>query len=71
MHWTPGCVLMYPVHHTMWELMTWQLNGQKSVAWRDGSVIKSTDCSCRGPGFSSQQPQVQFQANAHMHKKDL
>jgi hypothetical protein len=23
--------------------------------WRDGSVVKSTDCSPRGPEFSSQQ----------------
>jgi hypothetical protein len=24
--------------------------------WRDGSVVKSTDCSFRGPKFNSQQP---------------
>jgi hypothetical protein len=24
--------------------------------WRDGSAIKSTGCSCRGPEFSSQHP---------------
>jgi hypothetical protein len=24
--------------------------------WRDGSVVKSTDCSSRGPDFNSQQP---------------
>ena len=24
--------------------------------WRDGSVVKSTGCSCRGPEFSSQHP---------------
>jgi hypothetical protein len=24
--------------------------------WRDGSVVKSTDCSSRGPEFDSQQP---------------
>jgi hypothetical protein len=24
--------------------------------WRDGSVVKSTDCSSRGSEFSSQQP---------------
>jgi hypothetical protein len=24
--------------------------------WRDGSVVESTDCSARGPEFSSQQP---------------
>jgi hypothetical protein len=25
--------------------------------WRDGSVVKSTDCSSRGPESNSQQPQ--------------
>jgi hypothetical protein len=25
-------------------------------AWRDGSVVKSTDCSSGGPEFNSQQP---------------
>jgi hypothetical protein len=24
--------------------------------WRDGSVVKSTDCSSRGPEFNPQQP---------------
>ena len=24
--------------------------------WRDGSVVKSTDCPSRGPGFNSQHP---------------
>jgi hypothetical protein len=24
--------------------------------WRDGSVVKSTDCSFKGPEFKSQQP---------------
>jgi hypothetical protein len=24
--------------------------------WRDGSMVKSTDCSFRGPEFNSQQP---------------
>jgi hypothetical protein len=26
--------------------------------WRDGSVVKNTDCSSRGPEFNSQQPQA-------------
>jgi hypothetical protein len=26
------------------------------MGWRDGSVVKSTDCSSRGPEFNSQQP---------------
>jgi hypothetical protein len=25
-------------------------------SWRDGSVVKSTDCSSRGPEFKSRQP---------------
>ncbi|EDL33708.1 mCG148147 [Mus musculus] len=29
---------------------------ENNVGWRDGSVVKSTDCSCRGPEFNSQQP---------------
>jgi hypothetical protein len=27
-----------------------------SGGWRDGSVVKSTDCSSRGPELNSQQP---------------
>ena len=26
------------------------------AGWRDGSVVKSTDCSSKGPEFNSQQP---------------
>jgi hypothetical protein len=26
------------------------------IGWRNGSVVKSTDCSSRGPKFNSQQP---------------
>jgi hypothetical protein len=29
---------------------------QKTRGWRDGSVVKSTDCSSEGPEFKSQQP---------------
>jgi hypothetical protein len=28
------------------------------TGWRDGSVVKSTGCSPRGPEFNSQQPSV-------------
>jgi hypothetical protein len=28
----------------------------KPGGWRDGSVVKSTDCSSKGPVFKSQQP---------------
>jgi hypothetical protein len=27
-----------------------------SLGWRDGSAVKSTDCSSGGPKFKSQQP---------------
>jgi hypothetical protein len=26
------------------------------LGWRDGSAVKSTDCSSKGPEFNSQQP---------------
>jgi hypothetical protein len=29
---------------------------KKKSGWRDGSVVKSTDCSSEGPEFKSQQP---------------
>jgi hypothetical protein len=29
---------------------------QKHGSWRDGSAVKSTICSSRGPEFNSQQP---------------
>jgi hypothetical protein len=29
-----------------------------NTGWRDGSLIKSTDCSSRGPEFNSQQSHV-------------
>jgi len=28
-----------------------------AAGWRDGSAVKSTDCSSKGPEFNSQQPQ--------------
>jgi hypothetical protein len=28
----------------------------QSGGWRDGSAVKSTDCSSEGPEFKSQQP---------------
>jgi hypothetical protein len=30
--------------------------GRERRGWRDGSAVKSTDCSSRGPEFKSQQP---------------
>ena len=29
---------------------------EQAEGWRDGSVVKSTDCSSEGPEFKSQQP---------------
>jgi len=31
--------------------------------WRDGSAVKSTDCSSRGPEFNSQQPHGGLQSS--------
>jgi len=31
-------------------------NEMKQGSWTDGSVVKSTDCSSRGPEFNSHQP---------------
>ena len=33
---------------------------QKSLGWRDGSLVESTNCSSRGPEFKSQQPRGGF-----------
>ena len=32
----------------------WQLKSLGDGGWRDGSVVKSTDCSSEGPEFKSQ-----------------
>jgi hypothetical protein len=29
---------------------------EEDWSWRDGSAVKNTDCSSRGPEFNSQQP---------------
>jgi len=46
-----------------WKWRSWGVengwNGKMkriSLGWRDGSVVKSTNCSSRGPEFKSQQP---------------
>jgi hypothetical protein len=33
-----------------------RIKKDRDRGWRDGSVVKSTDCSSRGPEFKSQQP---------------
>jgi len=41
----------------LWLLLVEMFRIRKSVEdWRDGSVVKGTDCSSRGPEFKSQQP---------------
>ena len=32
------------------------MRANKNKDWRDGLVVKSTDCPFRGPEFNSQQP---------------
>ena len=40
---------LYPLSHLPW--LKTKLGG-----WRDGSAVKSIDCSSKGPEFKSQQP---------------
>jgi hypothetical protein len=35
--------------------------------WRDGSVMKSTGCSSRGPGFNSQHAHAHTHTHTHTH----
>jgi hypothetical protein len=39
--------------------------------WRDGSVVKSTDCSSKGPEFSSQQSYGGSQPSVTMHSSGV
>jgi hypothetical protein len=41
------------IHNTFFKV---KKNGKEKEGWRDGSAVKSTDCSSRGPEFNSQQP---------------
>jgi len=34
-----------------------------NMGWRDGSAVKSTDCSSRGPEFKSQKPHGSSQSS--------
>jgi hypothetical protein len=54
---------MWPVYTKHWVCQVWWCKliipyAQEAEAggWRDGSAVKSTDCSFRGPKFKSQQP---------------
>jgi hypothetical protein len=61
---------MMAYNHLQWDLMPSSgvsdtpvysyntINNLKNTirGWRDGSVVKSTDCSAKGPEFKSQQP---------------
>ena len=38
------------------------------LGWRDGSAVKSTDCSFRGPEFNSQQSHVGSQPSVMAYK---
>jgi hypothetical protein len=53
--WVPG----QPGLHRQtlsWKTKKQTNNNNKNMGWRDGSVVKSTDCSSRGPVFNFQQP---------------
>jgi hypothetical protein len=38
------------------ETLTLKKKKKLRLGWRDGSAVKSTDCSSEGPEFNSQQP---------------
>jgi hypothetical protein len=42
--------------HSPWEAETGNIARTCLKGWRDGSVVKSNDCSSRGPIFKSQPP---------------
>jgi hypothetical protein len=44
---------------------------EKVQGWRDHSEVKSTDCSSRGPEFSSQQPHGGSQSPIILDAGDL
>jgi hypothetical protein len=50
---------MMMTHHSLWASSTFQseqrLLKDDIRGWRDGSAVKSTDCSSEGPEFNSQQ----------------
>jgi hypothetical protein len=48
---TKSCTALYMIKYAI------------SVAWKDGSVVKNTDCSSRGPEFDSQQAHVGSQTS--------
>jgi hypothetical protein len=37
------------------ETVLFSVKKYKNLGWRDGSAVKSTDCSSEGPEFKSQQ----------------
>jgi len=42
-------------------LLVWRDSKDFRRGWRDGSAVKSIDCSCRGPEFSAQHPHRSLQ----------
>jgi hypothetical protein len=51
---TPFCVGVYI--HIFFCLFFCFFQDRVSLGWRDGSAVKSTDCSSKGPEFNSHQP---------------
>jgi hypothetical protein len=46
----------YPPLYTKTLTKTTTKKKKKNRGWRDGSAVKSTECSSRGPEFNSQEP---------------
>jgi hypothetical protein len=49
------------IYHSKLNFTKENLRNRKMGAWRDGSGVKSSDCSSEGPEFKSQQPHVNSQ----------
>ena len=47
------------------------LKNRAQEVWRDGSAVKSTCCSLRGPGFTTQHPQGKSQCFVNPVPLDL
>jgi hypothetical protein len=49
-------ISMKEVKRAYWEWQECFETSKLSADWRNGSAVKSIDCSSRGPEFNSQQP---------------
>jgi hypothetical protein len=52
-----SCCQHIGLHHLLgFQNLSFSSIKRRGEAWRDGSAVRSTGCSSRGPEFNSQQP---------------